>query len=112
MKSALHGTTLHMLGGPAVFLILVLLPLHAVPLPVRASLGLLVWMSWWWIAQPVHLAVTGFLPLVVLALFDFLPVGSILPAYAQQLVILLIGANILASLWKRWGLPPAVSPFL
>ncbi len=104
MKSAIHGTTLHMLGGPAVFLILVLLPLHAVPLPVRASLGLLVWMSWWWIAQPVHLAVTGFLPLVVLALFDFLPVGSILPAYAQQLVILLIGANILASLWKRWGL--------
>lgn len=96
--------TLHTLGGPAVFLLLVLLPLPAVPYPVRASIGLLVWMSWWWIAQPVHLAVTGFLPLVVLALFDFLPVGAILPAYAQQLVILLLGANILATLWKRWGL--------
>jgi sodium-dependent dicarboxylate transporter 2/3/5 len=96
--------TAHTLGGPAVFLLLVLAPLPAVPYPVRASLGLLVWMSWWWIAQPVHLAVTGFLPLVVLAIFDFLPVGDILPAYAQQLVILLLGANILATLWARWGL--------
>ena len=96
--------TLHVLGGPAVFLLLTLVPIAAVPYPIRASIGLLVWMSWWWIFQPVHLAVTGFLPLVVLALFDFLPVGTILPAYAQQLVILLIGANILATLWMRWGL--------
>ena len=72
--------------------------------PVRGSVGLLIWMSWWWIFQPVHLAVTGFLPLVVLSLFAFLPVGNILPAYAQELVILLLGANILASLWSRWGL--------
>ena len=104
MNPARDWRTLHTLGGPAVFLLLVLLPLSSVPFPVRASIGLLVWMSWWWIAQPVHLAVTGFLPLVVLALFDFLPVGAILPAYAQQLVILLLGANILATLWKRWGL--------
>jgi sodium-dependent dicarboxylate transporter 2/3/5 len=40
----------------------------------------------------------------VLAVFDFLPVTEILPAYAQQLVILLIGANVLATLWSRWGL--------
>lgn len=95
---------LHTAGGPLLFLLLLLLPLPGMPLPVRASIGLLVWMSWWWITQPVHLAVTGFLPLVVLALFDFLPVGNILPAYAQQLVILLIGANVLATLWTRWGL--------
>jgi sodium-dependent dicarboxylate transporter 2/3/5 len=96
--------TLHTLGGPALFLILVLVPLTSIPYPIRGSIGLLIWMSWWWIFQPVHLAVTGFLPLVVLALFDFLPVGTILPAYAQQLVILLLGANILATLWTRWGL--------
>ena len=96
--------TFHTLGGPAVFLVLVVVPLSSVPYPVRGSIGLLLWMSWWWIFQPVHLAVTGFLPLVVLALFDFLPVSTILPAYAQQLVILLLGANILATLWTRCGL--------
>ena len=96
--------TLHLVGAPAVFLLLVLVPLESVTYPIRGSLGLLLWMSWWWIFQPVHLAVTGLLPLVVLAIFNFLPVATILPAYAEQLVILLIGANILATVWTRWGL--------
>jgi len=96
--------TIHLLGAPAVFLLLILLPLESASYPIRGSLGLLLWMSWWWIFQPVHLAVTGLLPLVVLAVFNFLPVATILPAYAQQLVILLIAANILATVWKRWGL--------
>ena len=96
--------TIHTLGGPAVFLLLVMTPLPDVPYPVRASIGLLVWMSWWWIAQPVHLAVTGFLPLVVPGIFGFVSVATILPAYAEQLVFLLLGANVLATLWQRWGL--------
>ena len=96
--------TLHLVGAPAVFLLLVLVPLESASYPIRGSLGLLLWMSWWWIFQPVHLAVTGLLPLVVLAIFNFLPVATILPAYAEQLVILLIGANILATVWTRWGL--------
>ena len=99
-----HKRTLHLLGGPAVFLLFLLFPLGSTPYPIRGSMGLLLWMSWWWIFQPVHLAVTGLLPLAVLAVFNFLPVAAILPAYAEQLVILLIGANILATVWTRWGL--------
>ncbi len=104
MSLGRHRKAFHVLGGPLVFLLLLLVPLSSMAFPVRGSVGLLVWMSWWWIFQPVHLAVTGFLPLVVLALFGFLPVGNILPTYAQELVILLLGANILATLWSRWGL--------
>lgn len=104
MAERLSPKSIHALIGPAVFLVLISLPLPSIPYPIRGSIGLLVWMSWWWIFQPVHLAVTGFLPLGVLAVFGFHPVTDILPAYAQQLVILLLGANILASLWMRWGL--------
>ncbi len=96
--------TLHLLGGPAVFLLLLLAPVASTPYAVRGSLGLLLWMSWWWIFEPVNLAVTGFLPLVVLALFDFLPVGRILPSYSEELIVLLLGANILSTVWTRWGL--------
>jgi solute carrier family 13 (sodium-dependent dicarboxylate transporter), member 2/3/5 len=96
--------TLHVLGGPLVFLLLLLAPLASMPYAVRGSLGLLLWMSWWWIFEPVNLAVTGFLPLVVLALFDFLPVAKILPSYSEELIILLLGANILSTVWTRWGL--------
>lgn len=104
MSGPRGGRILHAVIGPALFLLLVVLPLRGVPYPVRGSIGLLLWMSWWWIFQPVHLAVTGFLPLAVLAVFNFLPVTKILPAYSQQLVILLLGANMLAVLWSRWGL--------
>ncbi len=103
---------LNILGGPVVFLALVASPLASVPYPVRASLGLLVWMAWWWMTEPVHLAVTAFLPLVVLAVFNFLPVATILPNYAEQLVILLLGANILATLWRRWGVDRRIALFL
>jgi sodium-dependent dicarboxylate transporter 2/3/5 len=96
--------TLHLVGGPVAFLLLLALPSALLDYPVRGSLGLLVWMSWWWIFEPVNLAVTGFLPLVVLALFNFLPVAGILPSYAEELIFLLLGANILATVWTRWGL--------
>jgi len=96
--------TLHLLGGPVAFLLLLVLPSALLEYPVRGSLGLLVWMSWWWIFEPVNLAVTGFLPRVVLAIFNFLPVARILPSYAEELIFLLLGANILATVWTRWGL--------
>jgi sodium-dependent dicarboxylate transporter 2/3/5 len=96
--------TLHVLGGPLVFLLLLLLPASSIPYAVRGSLGLLLWMSWWWIAQPVNLAVTGFLPLAVLAIFNLLPVARILPSYSEELIFLLLGANVLSTVWTRWGL--------
>ena len=97
-------STLHLFGGPLAFLVLLLLPASVLAYPVRGSLGLLLWMSWWWIFEPVNLAVTGFLPLVVLAIFNFLPVGRILPSYSEELIFLLLGANILSTVWTRWGL--------
>jgi solute carrier family 13 (sodium-dependent dicarboxylate transporter), member 2/3/5 len=104
MSEPQRGRAVHAVGAPLVFALLVALPVPGLPYAIRGSLGLLVWMAWWWITEPVHLAVTGFLPLAVLAVFNFLPVADVLPAYAEQLVILLIGANMLATLWNRWGL--------
>jgi sodium-dependent dicarboxylate transporter 2/3/5 len=97
-------STLHLIGGPLAFVLLLLVPASVLDYPVRGSLGLLVWMSWWWIFEPVNLAVTGFLPLVVLAIFNFLPVARILPSYSEELIFLLLGANILSTVWTRWGL--------
>ena len=96
--------TFHLLGGPLAFAVVLLLPASVLDYPVRGSVGLLVWMSWWWIFEPVNLAVTGFLPLVVLAIFNFIPVARILPSYSEELIFLLLGANILATTWTRWGL--------
>ena len=96
--------TIYAVAGPAVFLALAVAPLGGLPYEIRCSLGLLIWMSLWWITRPVHLAVTGFLPLATVAIFNFAPMGRILPAYAAELVILLLSANVLTTCWTRWGL--------
>ena len=96
--------TISAVAGPAAFLVLAALPLGELPYDIRCSIGLLFWMALWWITRPVHLAVTGFLPLATVALFNFAPLDRILPAYAAELVILLLSANVLTTCWTRWGL--------
>jgi len=102
-------TTLHLVIGPALFAALVLLGGGLLDYPVRCALGLLLWMAWWWVTEPVDLAVTGFLPLGVAALFDFVPMPQVLGAYAQDLIILLIGANLLTTTWARWGIDKRIA---
>jgi sodium-dependent dicarboxylate transporter 2/3/5 len=71
---------------------------------VRCGFGLLLWTAWWWATRPVHMAVTGLLPLVIVAVTNFVPAAEVLPSYADELVVLLVGANILSVAWQRWGL--------
>jgi solute carrier family 13 (sodium-dependent dicarboxylate transporter), member 2/3/5 len=94
---------IHLLSAPAIFVLLAALPIQQPPYAIRCGLGLLIWMAWWWLMRPVHLAVTGLLPLVVISLAGVLPMPQILPAYSDELVILLVGANILTTAWERWG---------
>jgi solute carrier family 13 (sodium-dependent dicarboxylate transporter), member 2/3/5 len=95
---------IHSLVGPALFLLMLVVPVASMTYEIRCGIGLLLWMAWWWITRPVHLAVTGFLPLATVSLFNFAPLGRILPAYSQELIILLLAANVLTTVWTRWGL--------
>ena len=56
----------------------------------------------------------GFLPIVVLAIFNFMPVSAILPAYSEQRAILIIGVAIMVpitiSTFQGLGLNPV--PFV
>ena len=96
-------------AGPLMFCALAFLPTSTPPYPVRCGLGLLLWMGSWWLVRPVHLAVTGLLPLAAAALFGFVRMGDVLPSYADELIVLLVGANILTTAWSRWGLDRRVA---
>lgn len=101
----MHNKQLHLislLSGPILFATMLLLPLWT--FEIRGALGLLLWMAAWWILRPVHMGVTAFLPLPILALFNIAPMEQILPSYADNIVILLLGASILTVTWMRWGL--------
>ena len=103
-RSAPAAGTVHLIVAPLAFLAFLLLPLGETPVEARGALGLLVWMAWWWITRPVHLAVTGLLPLPVAAIFGLAPMERVATSYAQDIILLLLGANILTSVWVRWGL--------
>lgn len=94
-----------LLCGPILFLLTVfLIPESIMQFSVRGALGTFLWMAAWWIFTPVNIAVTAFLPIVVNAVFGFIPVGKVLPMYAHNLVVLLIGANIITVTWAATGL--------
>lgn len=98
-------TVLKLLSGPALFLItLCLIPESLMPYAVRGAVGLFLWMAAWWITIPVGVAVTSLLPIAVCAFFGFVPVGQIIPQYFSDLVVLLLGANILTLTWETTGL--------
>ena len=102
----------HTLAGPLAFGLMLALPVESLTYPIRCSFGLLLWTAWWWVFRPVHLAVTGLLPLAVVAVFNFVPVAEILPSYADELVILLVAANILSTAWQKWGLDRRIALYV
>lgn len=93
------------LSGPILFLlILLLIPESAMPYAVKGAVGLFIWMAAWWITIPVGVAVTSLLPIVVCAVFGIVNVEEIIPQYFSDLVVLLLGANILTLTWETTGL--------
>lgn len=99
------NTIAKILSGPILFLLAILLiPESVMPYSVRGAVGLFLWMSAWWITIPVGVAVTSLLPIVVCAAFGIVPVANIIPQYFTDLVVLLLGANILTLTWETTGL--------
>jgi len=90
-----HRKTIYTFAGPAVFALMLIAPLETMSYEIRCSIGLLIWMAIWWITRPVHLAVTGFLPLATVAIFDFnniimkLQLKRAIPVYLSFYVLIL-----------------------
>lgn len=70
----------------------------------RGAIGTVVWMALWWVTGPVDYAVTAFLPIVVNALFSFVPMSEVISNYASETILLLLGASIINVSWEITGL--------
>ncbi len=99
----MKNKTFDLLFGPFLFTLFCVLPLPF-SLAVRGTFGTLCWMTWWWVRRPVHLGVTGFIPILVCAVFGFAPVSKMLPSYASPIILLIMGADMLTVSWAQWGL--------
>ena len=93
---------LHYVAGPAIFLIVLTLPIFGPP-NARFGFGLLFWMVYWWVTPAVDIKVTCLVPVLVAAAYPFLPVEKVLQAYMDKELLLIIGMSMMTAAWARWG---------
>ncbi|HHY70514.1 MAG TPA: hypothetical protein GX519_02415 [Thermoanaerobacterales bacterium] len=102
-------STAALLIGPIMFFAALLLPQGWFDFPARAAIGTVLWMAGWWITRPLHIAVTAMLPIVVNALFDLIPMKQVISQYASEIVVLLLGADLVSITWSETGLDKRLS---
>ncbi|WP_163558334.1 SLC13 family permease [Halomonas sp. NO4] len=92
-------------AGPLLALLLAVLPApEGVPPAAWQVVALTAWMAIWWVAEPVPLAVTALLPLVILPLLGTAPIAAVAAPYANPLIFLFLGGFLLAEAIQRWNL--------
>lgn len=93
------------LAGPLLFLIVLLLPAPSgMSEPAKLCAATTLWMAVWWITEAVHTSVTALLPLILFPLTGVLPIKTVAPEYANEIIYLFIGGFIFGKAIERWNL--------
>ena len=70
----------------------------------RACTAMVLWMGIWWFTEPVPIAVTALLPIVMYPLLGVASAGDTLKNYANGTIFLFLGGFLIAGGIARWGL--------
>lgn len=98
------------LGPGLFFACLFLLPENIfTTMEARGAIGTISWMAFWWITGPVDFAITGFLPIVVNALFQITDMSLVISNYADEIILLLLGASLITVSWEKTGLDKRIA---
>ena len=76
---------------------------------VRCTIGVLVWMSLWWLTHCVPLALTAVLPVLLFPIWGVLGYGGTLKSYYDPMIRLFFGGFLLSEAIARWGLGERLS---
>ena len=100
---------LKLLSGPAGFFLAGLLLMPVLGTHGAFAIATGVWMALWWIFRPVHIAVTSLLPIAVNAVFNMIPNPHVIALYFTDIVILLLGSDLICMAWTTTGLDKRIS---
>ena len=103
-----HGQLARRVGlylGPAGFVALAFLTdlVPGNPMASRAA-GVTWLMAVWWMTEPVPLAVTALIPLVLFPLLGIAEGRSVAGQYTNDIIFLFIGGFMMALAMEKWGL--------
>ncbi len=100
-----HWKVAGLLGGPALFALVLLLPApEGMPAAAQRVAALAIWMATWWLTVPVPLQATALLPLVTLPALGVSPFDRASSPYANSVIFLFLGGFFIAAAMERWGL--------
>lgn len=94
-----RASTLSKVGvilGPVLFFVMLCLPIPDLATPARGVLGLAAWMGAWWVTDAIPTAATSLLPLVVYPLLGPPELNDVGQTYADNTILLFLGALLLA----------------
>jgi len=91
--------------GPALFALILLAPSpEGLPELAWRTTAVAALMAVWWISEPLPLAATALLPLVLFPLLDILPMPRTASPYANPVIFLFLGGFLIAAGVERSGL--------
>ena len=95
---------LSLLAGPLACTVITFLLQYYFGFKSALALGTIIWMGMWWITRPVDIAVTALLPIGINAIFDLVPANQIINQYFSEIVVLLVGSDLISITWTNTGL--------
>lgn len=96
-------------AGPLLFVFCAFFLTPLFTFPQACAVGTTLWMGLWWIFRPVSITVTAFLPIVINSLFDLVPMNDIISRYFAEIVVLLLGSDLICMTWTATGLDKRLS---
>lgn len=102
---------IHLVIGPFLFALLCVCLPHSVftEFETRAAVGTIIWMAYWWVTGPIDYTVTAFLPIALNAIFQMTDMSSVISNYADETILLLLGASIISVMWENTGLDKRIA---
>ena len=93
-----------LLAGPLICALLTFVLQYCFGFKSALAIGTIIWMGLWWITRPVDIAVTALLPIGINAIFNLIPANQIINQYFSEIVVLLVGSDLISITWTNTGL--------
>ena len=93
-----------LVAGPALFLLVILFAPESLSFEASVVAGGTLWVIIWWITEPIPIAATSLLPVVIFPLFGALDTLKVTSEYGNPIIFLFIGGFLIAIAMEKWNL--------
>ena len=90
--------------GPALFVLIYFLDLQGLSESGKGVLAGTLWVAVWWITEPIPMAATSLLPIVLFPIFGGMDTKVTTTTYYSPIIMLFMGGFIIALAIEKWSL--------